>query len=92
MLQEVYHPPCQGGGKVLDCPQRTYARNPYLQNGVQIVILHTYPKVPKQKNISKKKEGVKVQLNPALQSCLRDTKPMPAPARAQCSWPEYVPT
>lgn len=38
------------------CLQHTYKQeNLYLQNGVQLVIFHTYPKVPKQNTLKKKK-------------------------------------
>lgn len=61
------------------------ARNLYLQNWVQLFILHAYPKVPKQNTPEKKsKEAIKVQLNPSLQNCLKDTNATPAPSSAHC--------
>lgn len=33
-----------------DCPLNTEASNLYLQNWVQLVVLHTYPKIPKRQD------------------------------------------
>lgn len=42
------------------------AINFYLQNGVQLVILYAYPKVPKQKDAPKqRKQAIKVPFDPS---------------------------
>lgn len=46
------------------------ARNLYLQNGVQFVILHTYPKVPKQKNTHTQKIKKKRSYQGSAQSLI----------------------
>lgn len=59
------------------------AINFYLQNGVQLVILYAYPKVPKQKDASKqKKQAIKVPFDPSPQNCHRDAEAAPAPTSA----------
>lgn len=51
----------------------------YLQNGVQLVILYAYPKVPKQDAPKQRKQAIKVPFNPSPQNCHRDTETAPAP-------------
>lgn len=57
------------------------ARNFYLQNGVQLVILHTYPKVPKQeKRRDKRKTSHQGSVYSLSTELLYRHWPTPAPA------------